>query len=197
MNLIIYDCEIKKAIQGRNEERIPDVEYCDGWRDFTGMGISVIAAYDVNRQQTRVFCDDNFWEFKALVDNQENRLLGFNNWKFDDELVKTIGVELPKERSLDLLRKIWQANRLDPDNFNPRTHGGYGLDACAQINLGIGKSGSGAFAPVLWQRGRIGQVIDYCIRDVMLTYQLYIRAKQGIFTDPKTGRVIDLKIEEC
>ena len=28
--MIVYDCEIKKAIAQKGAERLPDIEYCDG-----------------------------------------------------------------------------------------------------------------------------------------------------------------------
>ena len=50
---------------------------------------------------------------------------------------------------------------------------GYGLDACCNAN-GIGsKTGNGALAPIDWQQGRIGSVIDYCLQDIKLTEQLF------------------------
>jgi hypothetical protein len=40
---VIYGCEIARCIP--KGERSPDLEYCQGWADFKGMGISVICAY--------------------------------------------------------------------------------------------------------------------------------------------------------
>jgi hypothetical protein len=36
MNLLIFDCEIRKAIPPKEGERIPGIDYCGGWDDFPG-----------------------------------------------------------------------------------------------------------------------------------------------------------------
>ncbi|GEM_PF-3080833 len=45
MNILIYDCEIIKCIPPKEGERDPSLRYCRGWRDFEGMGISLIGAW--------------------------------------------------------------------------------------------------------------------------------------------------------
>lgn len=52
---LIYDIEIAKAILGPKEKPMPGVEYCQGWTDYVGMGISVICAYDCAEDRYRVF----------------------------------------------------------------------------------------------------------------------------------------------
>jgi len=71
-----------------------------------------------------------------------------------------------------LPNELWFADGLNPHKFNPKTHGGYSLDACCTANLSAGKSGDGALAPVNWQAGLYGEVITYCLRDVMLLRRL-------------------------
>ena len=192
-NLIVYDCEIEKAIPAKNEQPLPGIEYCKGWRDFEGMGISVITAIDVGKKESRVFLADNFGEFKALAENPNNILCGFNNRKFDDFLVGTIGVTIEPERSYDILREIWIASGLDPDTFTFSTHGGFSLEKVCVANFGVGKSGSGAFAPILWQQGRRGEVIDYCLRDTTLTYNLLQIIPVSGIKCPKTFRFLNIK----
>lgn len=168
--MIIYDCEIVKAIQKKGEPRINGIEYCDGWKDFTNMGISVICAYDYATDRYRAFCDDNFGEFEILVDSTDC-VVGFNSLAFDNKLCAEYGIKVPDEKSYDLLVEIWAGNKLGP-NFVYPSHAGYGLDSMAKANVGQQKTNNGAFAPVLWQRGQIGQVIDYCLQDVALTKKL-------------------------
>lgn len=45
MKILIYDCEIIKCIPIRSEKRDPSLEYCAGWEDYDGMGISLIGAW--------------------------------------------------------------------------------------------------------------------------------------------------------
>lgn len=183
MNYLIYDLEIKKAIPPRDGALIEGIEYCAGWSDHANMGIAVLCAYSSWDDRYRVFCDDNFDEFFTLC-NQAEALVGFNNKAFDDQVILktypgeqagTTGDSLSQWASLpryDLLVETWLASGLGP-TFQYPTHAGYGLDAICLTNFNEGKTGNGALAPVDWQQGRIGKVIDYCLSDVRLTKKLF------------------------
>jgi len=181
--MLIYDCEIKKAIQGRKEPRAEGIEYCKGWDDHAGMGISCITAYDYRERRFRVFLEDNFDEFQTLV--KERLVIGFNSINFDDKLCAANGLEVTTE--YDVLVELWAAAGLGP-KFNYRTHGGFGLDACGSVNFHRNKTGSGANAPVWWQRKLFGRTIDYCLEDSNLTKMLVdkIIEADGL-ADPRNG----------
>lgn len=181
MNALIYDIEIVRAIPNKDGSRLEGIEYCAGWHDHANMGVSVIGAYDYGEDRYRAFCQDNFGEFMKLVAACE-LLVGFNSIPFDN---RVLDVELgepewsmPADRCYDLLRETWAAAGLGPD-FQYPSHAGYGLDAICARNFGTKKSGNGALAPVLWQRGQIGDVIDYCLNDIRLTKQLFDAVLQG------------------
>ena len=171
MKPIVYDLEIVKGVQGRNEARVEGIEYCEGWDDHAGMGISVLCAYDYEDGRYRVFTKDNRQEFLWLT--REPRLVvGFNSMRFDQKVVEAAwGREfhVAPDYQYDILREIWIGQGLDPNSYVGRTHGPYGLNAMAGANLNRGKTGSGELAPIQWQRGEIGSVIDYCLEDVRLT----------------------------
>lgn len=182
--MIIYDCEIVKAILGKSEFPQDGIEYCNGWRDFAGMGVSVIGVYDYATGRYRVFCADNFSEFQALVDSTDI-IIGFNSLGFDNPLCRANGLSIPDAKSYDLLAEIWHGAGLSR-TFNFKTHGGFGLDACAQINLGLSKTGNGASAPTDWQRGNIGKVVDYCLNDIFITKSLVdLVINDGSLNSPK------------
>ena len=184
--MLIYDCEIIKAIAKKREQRLEGIEYCDGWRDFEGMGISVICAMDVDARRVRVFCKDNFDEFQKLVDDHD-AIIGFNSIAFDNRLCEANGINVPDHRSYDILIEVWRAAGLGPE-FKYPSHAGFGLEALCKENFGLTKSGNGALAPVDWQRGDIGKVIDYCLNDVGLTYKLLAKINRGeILRNPKGG----------
>ncbi|OGR25903.1 MAG: hypothetical protein A2139_14165 [Desulfobacca sp. RBG_16_60_12] len=168
--MLIYDCEIEKAILGRGEVPIEGIEYCKGWSDFKGMGISCICAYNYNDDRYRVFCRDNFDEFQALV-NAHDIIVGFNSLAFDNLLCAAHGLTIPPDKSYDILVEVWRAAGLGP-KFEYPSHAGFGLDAICKANFELNKTGHGSHAPVLWQQGKIGQVIDYCLQDVRLTHRL-------------------------
>lgn len=187
--MIIFDCEIVKAIAKKPEDRIPGIQYCEGWRDFSGMGISVICAYDYSTTRYRVFCQDNFAEFQKLV-HEAGKVIGFNSLAFDNPLCAAHGLDIPVEKSWDLLSEIWAADGLSR-SFEYPSHIGYSLDECSRVNFGFQKSGNGALAPVLWQRGQIGEVIDYCLNDIRLTKALVDAIiDHGEIRNPKNGSLL-------
>ena len=189
--MIVYDCEIKKAIAKKGEERLPDIEYCEGWRDFENMGISTICAYDFNTRRYRAFLEDNFDEFQKLVD-ETDIVIGFNSLAFDNPLCRANGLNVPDEKSWDLLVEIWAAAGLSR-TFEYPSHIGFSLDACSAANFDAQKSGNGALAPVDWQRGKIGAVIDYCLNDVKLTQELmHLVLNVGSIVDPRKRKILKI-----
>jgi hypothetical protein len=185
---LVYDIEIAKAIPPKDAAlREPDVDYCAGWEDHANMGIACIGAYDYAEDRYRVFCADDIAGFAALVDARD-LIVGFNHLRFDNAVLQSHGVDFSSARHYDLLREAWQAAGLDPDGPFSQHHGGFGLDAMAKANFGVGKTGHGAEAPVDWQRRRVGRVIDYCLADVWLTKRLFDRVCQtGCLVNPNGG----------
>lgn len=168
--MIVLDAEIKKGILARNEKPVEGIEYCDGWRDFANMGVSVVCTYDIHTHLTRTFLEEDFEELRLYLGDQPTA--GFNTRRFDLPLLEHYGITVNQERHLDALERIWITLGLDPDRFDWRTHGGWSLDAIMTATFGLAKSGHGAMAPVWWQQGRKGRVIDYCGRDVWLEGKL-------------------------
>jgi len=175
--MIVLDVEIENAIQIRGEPKLPDIKYCNGWRDFEGMGISCVCTYDITTNLSRVFLKE---DFNALAEYLHGKwTAGFNTKRFDLPLLAAHDLHFDPAPHYDILEEIWLALGLDPNKFNPRTHGGWGLDAVCQATLGIRKTGNGALAPVWWQQGRRGKVIDYCLNDVWMEGQLLKHVLQG------------------
>jgi hypothetical protein len=173
MRILVYDCEIKYGIPPRGEDPIDGIVYCEGWKDFAGMGVSVTGVYDYFADAYRVFCDDNVEEMFYLFANAD-MLVSFNGIGFDDPLLLATYPEYSTvlTKRYDLLVEIWRASGLAPKWGGSVTHGGYGLDAMGEANFNERKTGHGADAPVNWQRGKIGSVIDYCLNDVRMTKML-------------------------
>jgi hypothetical protein len=185
--MLIYDIEILNAVPPRSGPMESGVEYCQGWNDHQGMGISVIGVYDYRADRYRVFCEDNLIDFKLLIQVQEC-IVGFNNHRFDNRVLAAQDIIIPPEKSYDILEEVWRSLGLGPD-FRPETHGGYSLAAICQANFGTTKTGNGAAAPLDWQRGRVGSIIDYCLQDIYLTKKLLDRIiRTGELRDPKEPR---------
>lgn len=155
-----------------------------GWADHKSMGISVVGAYDFSSSQTRVFCDDNMESFDALI-RKAHCAVSFNGIAFDNSVLSHSGILIPEEKCYDLLAEMWVSAGLSR-NFFFSTHVGFGLDKTSEVNLSAKKTGNGAYAPVDWQRGRYGTVIDYCLHDVWLTGELLkLIFARGYLLDPR------------
>lgn len=187
MNVLIYDCEIIKCIPPREGERDLSLKYCGGWRDFEGMGISLIGAWS-SIKGLNIYTANTFHLFQESV-NQADLIVGFNSIEFDDKLCAANGLSV--RTHYDLLKETWQAAGLPRDYTPGVTVAGYKLDNLAAANLGRGKSGSGALAPMLWQRKQHWAVIRYLTDDVLLTKRLF--DKRNKLTDPVTGETLELR----
>jgi hypothetical protein len=187
MRLVVYDAEIKNAIPEKGVAPLEGISYCKGWGDHEGMGVSVICAYVFGGSGYRVFLEDNMHEFKTLAQDPETLCVGFNNRAFDDSLVRlALGINIEERRSWDLLRAVRVARGMDPGYIA----GGPNLDSLCKANFLPGKSGSGAFAPILWQKGKTGQVIDYCLNDTIQLKKLIELVQDGRLRDHESGRIL-------
>lgn len=192
MKLVVYDCEILNVIPDSITKLAPEpgINYCKGWGDHAGMGISVICAY-VWGDGYRVFLKDNMLEFQQLALAESTIMVGFNNRSFDDKLLAAcLPVILPEHRSWDLLREFRRAKGGNPDAPGSGTGG---LNGLALANFLQGKQ-STANAPRDWQQGLHGKVIDQCLNDVMLTKKLVELALDYRLRDPATGRKLAMDI---
>lgn len=196
---IVLDVEIKKTI-----EELPG-----GWDDTHLMGVSIACVWEYTTQRMRIYGPE---DVKALQDRilQADQVCGYNIFCFDFPVIwkcsksfwdgpGSIAVATLKARLLpktnDLLRRIWQSLMLDPDVFNPHTHGGWGLDKVAQATLGgPGKIGYGGDAPKWFQAGLWAKVANYCADDVALERDLTdFVDRYGYVIDTNTQR----KVEMC
>jgi hypothetical protein len=176
-SMIVFDVEIKRAILGRGEIPIPGIEYCEGFRDFKNMGLAVCCTYDTETHLTRVFLEKQLPELQDYL--AAGKCGGFNTRRFDMQLLQAHGVMVDGLAHYDALEQIWLKCGLNPDKFAPRTHGGWGLDAVMLATFNLQKSGAGALAPVWWQQGQRGKVVDYCCRDVWLEAKLITHMLAG------------------
>lgn len=194
--ILIYDCEIIKAIRDPKKVDLAHIEYCNGWNDYENMGISVIGVNFISEEGDGVFNhnalltrDLGIAAFQEGLDVTDV-LVGFNNQSFDDKLLKANGFIIHDNVvNYDLLAEIWEGAGLGREFVYP-THAGFGLDAICKAN-GLGeKSGDGANAAVLWQKGKYQEVIDYCENDIRLTRKLFdLIQETGEIKDPREDNV--------
>ena len=138
MDHVVVDVEIAKTIQE-----------VGGWDHTEAMGVSCAVVYEYLSGRYRIYGPD---DVPALRDRllRADKITGFNTYRFDFPVIwglpgRSRVTEL-KEKSNDLLQRIWKSLGLDEENFSD-LHKGSGLDAVAMGTLGIGKSGNGADAP--------------------------------------------------
>jgi hypothetical protein len=197
MKILIYDTEIANAIPHRREPIIPNIHYAKGWDDYQGMGIACVSAYDYHAGQFRIFLEDNLNDLAALIDDSD-LIVGFNNNRFDDDLMAVNGVVFDPEKTYDILQEIWEAaghgKVLTRDGFNFKVHGGYSLDAVVHVNLNVRKNvAKSQQAPILWQQNKKGTVIDHALTDSVLTKRIFDQILEtGSVIDPKTGKKLNL-----
>lgn len=187
-SVLIYDLEISKAIDNGKVPRVIGVNYCGGWNDHESMGISVIGSYDVLEGRFRIFCSDNLREFESLAADRKV-LVGFNNLSFDNRVLRANSIQIDDSKSYDLMLELAAAAG------NARWSK---LDDVCQLNFGpaYAKKITGDMAPVLWQRGEIGKVIDYCLDDIRRQTRLFEQAMTGQVKCVKTGRMLTLRKPE-
>lgn len=190
--MLIYDIEILRAIPSRGVVLESDIDYCEGWNDHKGMGIAVLGVFDYVRDCYRIFCQDNLSDFTELVDRHD-LVIGFNNLRFDNPILAAQGISLSSVTSYDLYVEIQRGLGLDFNDPGQR-RAGYTLQAIAYANFRLSKSGDGENAPILWQRGNIGRVIDYCLYDIYLTKRLIDRViRSGALIDPVNNGSIPIR----
>lgn len=187
--IAVFDCEIKKRIEDCSR----------GWDSHDEMGISVLVIFDYATMRYRIFEDRNAQEAIDILYGYD-LVVGFNTVKFDWKLVRANWPEQIKSRKIltipdnavinsegrisrdfDILRELWLSLGLDPDKFNPASHGGYKLDDVAWDTIKMRKTANGALAPVMYQDGRIAELFDYCLEDVRIERSLFEFAVQHGF----------------
>jgi hypothetical protein len=198
-NLLCYDLEIVKAIPPNDVgDKTPSIEWCSGWTDFEGMGISVIGCCWIHidgdgrvwRLKPMALIGDKYGlaKFADMADDADG-IVGFNSCRFDDQLMAANGV--PILTTYDLLEEVRIAAYGSADYRDcPKGHS-YSLGKIAEAN-GLAKTGDGVNAPIQWQQGHHDEVIEYCKNDVAITAELFWMGVMGTLKDPNTGQLLQL-----
>ena len=186
MDHVVVDVEIERTIE----------ETPGGWDSTHLLGCAVACVWEYSTARMRVYGPKDVDALRKRLLSAD-RISGFNIWNFDYPVIwgfnkhdwmnwttindnsrthtGTDGANLKAELSTktnDILRRIWQAKRLDPDKFDKRTHGGYSLDTIASATIGASKIGNGADAPKWYQAGEIQRVVNYCADDTCIERDL-------------------------
>lgn len=191
-NYLIYDCEIIRLI--KFDPQYPQLEFCQGWKDYKNMGISVIAFWHKGRLEHDINIKNripysNFRRFLKALDSNPI-IIGFNSKNFDDLLLKANGINIITK--IDILEEIRKAAygskswSKQPQNFS------YSLQAIAKAN-GLSKNSKATFAPIQWQKGEYLDVINYCRNDVVITKAIFQKLVNGELIDPNNNNKLSLR----
>jgi hypothetical protein len=189
-DFLIYDAEILKMIPPKQEsDRVAFLDYCNGWHDHKGMGISCVGFGNAEMEWAWQLGDEA--ELADYFCNDGSRpIVGFNSRSFDDRLMAAHGVGVRTD--YDLLEEVRIAAGFSAHWGSVPKGFSYKLDAIARAN-GMAKTGSGELAPKLWQEGKRQEVVDYCLMDIKITRQMLLLGLAGELVDPNTGEMLQLR----
>ena len=164
MRIITYDLEVAKHIDCKRAG-------CDceklSWGDAGRgkAGLSSLVLYDTATSRYHIYDDNRTDEMIGHL-NEADLLLGFNNIQFDKPAIEGHTNQRLIPKQFDILQTIRSAN-------GGKFVKGYRLGDICERTLGLEKSGDGALAPDLFQRGHFAELHDYNLNDVYLTRTLF------------------------
>ena len=178
-NALFFDLEIRKT-----------VDECGGWEGAKSQGgVSLLCIWDEAEARPHFFDDNDLSEAVERLENAE-LCVSFNGKWFDMKVLEASwGAPIKLRDHWDVFETVKTA--LD-DHLIPWR--GHGLDALCRETLGKGKSGSGEHAPMLLRDGKIAQLTNYCLNDVLLTRDLAKFASLNRFVRGIGGKRIDLPL---
>jgi DEAD/DEAH box helicase domain-containing protein len=161
---IVVDVEIQKAV---GEGGLT-------WDDTDQLGVACAVVFEYRTNRFRIFGPNDLEALRKRLE-MADRISGYNIWKFDFPVIYALPgrerVVALKEKTNDLLVRIWEGLGLSADTFSD-AHKGWGLDVVARGTLGAGKIGYGGDAPKWFQTGDWARVANYCADDVALERDL-------------------------
>ena len=148
---LIVDVETQKIAQ--------DV---GGWGNIDKLGVSVACAYDSKTGEFLAYRENELDKLNKLC--KERLVIGYNIIGFDLKVLSAYGFDSRKFDVFDIM--------LDVENVSGRRF--IKLDSIAKGTLGSEKSADGLQAVEWYKRGEIEKIIQYCMKDVEITRDIFV-----------------------
>jgi len=139
------------------------VDAVGGWKNFKQLECSVACAFDSKTNTMHSFTEDKLGELVELC--KDRLLVGYNLVGFDLPILEKYG--LPPAAELDVFDIMLDVHNVSGWKFVK-------LDRIAQATLGAGKSADGLMAVEWWKQGEVQKIIEYCIKDVEVTRDVFL-----------------------
>lgn len=196
MDTLVYDLETLRIPYDGKSKKDPTFEYSNSWKDYAGLGVSVLCCYSY-RKGFNVFLKDELSYFAEFA-NTHTWIIGHNSTRFDDNVLAALGHTV--KTTHDTLLMSWEAAGLDPNFSFPENdksqwskYSGFSLEVLSVANFGKGKLSKGELAPKNWQRGKYQEVVKYCLDDVTKTRDLLELGLEGKLWVPSQRRFLKFK----
>ncbi len=155
-----------------------------GKNDPVALDLSVMCIYESDTKKYSSYTIETLPSLWPILEAAD-LIITYNGDHFDLPLLnKYYNGDLTKLRHVDLLKEIQKV-------IGRRV----GLDSVAQATLDKGKSGNGLEAITWWKKGEIQKIIDYCMKDVEVTKDVYeyaMKEQKLFYMDGKEKRTVPL-----
>lgn len=148
------------------------VDAVGGWKNFKQLEVSVACAYDSKTDAFISYTEDKLGDLVKLC--KERLLIGYNLVGFDLPILEKYG--LPPVNELDVFDIMLDVHNVSGWKFVK-------LDRIAQATLGVGKSADGLMAVEWWKTGEVDKIIEYCLKDVEVTRDIFLHGLNQGFVE--------------
>lgn len=158
-HVIYFDIETQRS-----------AEEVGGWDHVERLGLALAVTYDTRDNNYKTYDESSVANLIEAL-QAADLVIGFNHLKFDYRVLSAYTtVDLHSLPNFDMLAQFYEDKgfRVSLDNLGQQT-------------LRRGKTGDGLQSIEWWKRGERDKVAEYCKKDVALTRELFLRARDDGF----------------
>lgn len=173
--IVYFDVETQKS-----------ADEVGGWNNKHLMKIAVAVVYDSSDKKFYTYLES---DTDKLVEKllSADLVVGFNIINFDFAVLQpytTVDLK-SRVRCFDILKDVW-------DRLGYRVS----LNQIAKKTLHVEKGGNGLLSLQWFKEGKMAQIIEYCIKDVEITRDVFLYGlKNGYLDFEKNGQSVRLPIK--